>query len=93
MQAMVCRAIGVPAARARPACSPASPAAWATIVASIATVRPESFGGTPGPRALPSSVPSAATSATSVLLFPPSMASTAGRRPLTARPPTRPRAG
>src|ERR1700722_909051 len=72
MQATVCAATGHPPGR------PASRAA-APITAPIAS----STGGvgnvrTPGPRPPASSDPSAATRAMSVLLFPPSMARTAG---------------
>ena len=85
MQAMVCVASAGPPGR------PASRAA-ALIVAPIAVstcwvgnVR------TPGPRPLASTVPSAATRAMSVLLFPPSMARTAGSVGPGGRPPGTPR--
>ena len=60
--------------------TPAFAAASATISPSIcmAPLTPWCSWFVPGPRTEASSEPSAATSATSVLLFPPSMASTAG---------------
>src|SRR5690349_19476780 len=76
-QATVCRASGSegPAAP-RSSCA----AACLTTASRISTVwsTPTSCALMPGPRAEASSVPSAATRATSVLLLPPSMASTAG---------------
>src|SRR6202522_723942 len=74
-QADVCRATGPPSA-GRPTWAAT---AW-TIPPSrrIASSRPKSSWLAPGPRSDASTVPSSATSATSVLLFPPSIASTAG---------------
>jgi hypothetical protein len=75
-QATVCRATTAP-----------SRSAWAaaclTTASRISTVwsMPTSWALMPGPRAEASSVPSPATRATSVLLLPPSMASTAGSTP------------
>src|SRR5580692_11766500 len=78
-QADRCRAIWLPGSPARnPACSTARRAAApSTPIVSVSRIVPV----TPGPRALPSSVPSVATRATSVLLLPPSTASTAGSVP------------
>src|SRR6185437_3329166 len=73
-QATVCRASG-PSGRWS-SCA----AACLTTASRISTVwsTPTSWALMPGPRAEASSVPSPATRATSVLLLPPSMASTAG---------------
>src|SRR3984957_17456707 len=62
---------------------PGRPAADWTISPSrrIASSRPKSSWLTPGPRSDASTVPSSAMSATSVLLLPPSIASTAGSGP------------
>src|SRR6266571_2936825 len=79
-QATVCRASG-PSGRWS-SCAPSWAAACLTTASRISTVwsTPTSCALMPGPRAEASSVPSLATSATSVLLLPPSMASTAGSR-------------
>src|SRR6266702_4041670 len=75
-QATVCRA-SAPEGR-----SSSCAAACLTTASRISTVwsTPTSWALMPGPRADASSVPSPATRATSVLLLPPSMASTAGSR-------------
>src|SRR5690348_10947388 len=77
-QATVCRASGPSRRWSSRASSWA--AACLTTASRISTVwsTPTSWALMPGPRAEASSVPSPATRATSVLLLPPSMASTAG---------------
>src|SRR6266702_649550 len=77
-QATVCRASG-PGGRWS-SCASSWAAACLTTASRISTVwsTPTSCALIPGPRAEASSVPSPATRATSVLLLPPSMASTAG---------------
>src|ERR1700750_566066 len=76
-QATVCRANGPEGPEA---CRSSCAAACLTTASRMSTVwsTPTSCALMPGPRAEASSVPSSATSATSVLLLPPSMASTAG---------------
>src|SRR5690349_16269153 len=76
-QATVCRATqpeGVPGRRSTCAAACLTTASRTSMVWSM----PVMCALMPGPRAEASSVPSSATRATSVLLFPPSMASTAG---------------
>jgi len=75
-QADTCSATGRPAGAAGTSALPVTRRA-SEASTSIACSR-VSMLGTPGPRALASSVPSAATSAASVLLLPASSASTAG---------------
>src|SRR6266545_1923494 len=77
-QATVCLASG-PSGRWS-SCASSWAAACLTTASRISTVwsTPTSCALMPGPRAEASSVPSPATRATSVLLLPPSMASTAG---------------
>src|SRR5690242_7322246 len=76
-QATVCRANGPEGPEA---CRSSCAAACLTTASRISTVwsTPTSCALMPGPRAEASSAPSPATKATSVLLLPPSMASTAG---------------
>src|SRR5215472_10123349 len=80
-QATVCRASGPGGPERDEGCPSKWAAACLTTASRISTVwsTPTSCALMPGPRAEASSVPSAATRATSVLLLPPSMASTAGR--------------
>src|ERR1700722_19660594 len=86
-QAKGCPATGEPGTRG-PSVMPAAAATCSTSPASILIVTgtPSCGASTPGPRTVASSVPSAATSAPSFLLFPPSTARTVGNRSGTAGP-------